>query len=366
MKRLVILLAVLSALLILSPAAQAADVEAAQREALGTDRLEKAVPGSAGEEMGRLTVDDALDLDRCLEALGRVLREGLGGAVKSAVSSAAVIVAAVALSAAAGVFLPDQGRYAPILCVVAVAAVAVRDSASLTSLGRSTMEELNAFSKMLLPTLAAAAAAGGAAVSAPAKYAASVFFIDLLISGSGRLVLPLIYAYIAASVASAAFGSDGLRGACALLKWAAVTVMTVTVLAFTAYLSLTGIISGNVDAAAARAARTAISTALPVVGGMIADASSAVLAGAAMLRGAVGVFGLVAVAAAGLTPFLRIGAHYLLYKAAAGVSGAVAEPETGRLLSALSSAFGMLLGLVGATVLMLFISVISVMRAVTG
>ena len=59
MKRLVILLAVLSALLLLSPAAQAADVEAAQREALGTDRLEKAVPGSAGEEMGRLTVDDA-------------------------------------------------------------------------------------------------------------------------------------------------------------------------------------------------------------------------------------------------------------------------------------------------------------------
>ena len=360
MKRIVrLLLFLLAAAWLLPAGARAADVEAMQRQALETDRLESASPGD-------LTLDDAMDPDRCLEVLGGTLREGLGGAVKGAVKSVGVIVSAVTLASAAGVFLPDSSRYASLACVLAVTAAAVGDSASLAGLSRTTMEELAGFSRMLLPTLASAAAAGGAVTSAAAKYAASVFFIDLLIAGATRLVLPLIYAYIAASLASAAFGGQGLSGACALLKWAAVTVMTVTVLAFTAYLSLTGIISGSVDAAAARAARTTISTALPVVGGMIADAASSVLAGAAMLRGAVGVFGLVTVAASALAPVLRLGAHYLLYKAAAGLAGALAEPETGRLLGSLSTAFGMLLGMTGAAVLMLFISVVSVMRAVTG
>jgi stage III sporulation protein AE len=136
-------------------------------------------------------------------------------------------------------------------------------------------------------------------------------------------------------------------------------------LLFVAYLSLTGVISAATDAVTTKALKTTIQTVLPVVGSIIADASETVLAGASILRNAVGIFGLLAVVATCLLPFLRLAANYLLYKAAAGLAGAIADSRITKLVNAVSTAFGMMLGLVGASALMLFISIISVIRVAT-
>jgi len=143
------------------------------------------------------------------------------------------------------------------------------------------------------------------------------------------------------------------------------TIMLAVVLLFVAYLSLTGVISGTTDAVTTKALKTTISTVLPVVGSIIADASETVLAGASILRNAIGIFGVLAVAATCIYPFLHLGVNYLLYKAAAGLSGAIADGRITKLVNSVSAAFGMMLGLVGASALMLFISIISVIKVVT-
>jgi stage III sporulation protein AE len=224
---------------------------------------------------------------------------------------------------------------------------------------------MNTFSKMLLPTLTGAAAASGAITSAAAKYAATALFMDVMMTVSRNIIVPLIYAYTATSIAEAALGGEGLSGASNLLKWLAKTVMMGIVLLFVAYLSLTGVISGTTDAVTTKALKTTISTVLPVVGGIIADASETVLAGASILRNAIGIFGFLAVAATCLFPFLHLGVNYLLFKAAAGLSGAIADGRITKLVNAVSTAFGMMLGLVGASALMLFISIISVIKVAT-
>ena len=111
---------------------------------------------------------------------------------------------------------------------------------------------------------------------------------------------------------------------------------------------------------------TAISTVLPVVGGIISDAAETILAGASILRNTIGIFGLLAVAAMCIVPFLRMGIQYLLYKAAAGLAGTLADARLSGLVGAVGSALGMITGLVGASALMVFISVISVIKVVSG
>ena len=61
------------------------------------------------------------------------------------------------------------------------------------------MEELNTFSKALLPTLSAAVAASGGIVSASVRQVATIFFVDLLLSLIRGLLLPLVYFYVAAA-----------------------------------------------------------------------------------------------------------------------------------------------------------------------
>ena len=119
------------------------------------------------------------------------------------------------------------------------------------------------------------------------------------------------------------------------------------------------------DAAAVKAAKLAISRAVPVVGGILADASESVLAGAGALRGTVGAVGLMVVLAICLTPFLRLALQYVVYKGAAALCATVAQPQLAGLIDAIGSAFGLVLGMTGAGALVLLVSLVSAIGAVT-
>lgn len=343
----------------------AAEVQSGQADALQTDKLENALPDEAGNTLGNMKVTDSLDLSGGIQKLFKSIQDSFGEIFTSALKSAVVIIVIAVLVSIVGTAFEGGSKYALLAGILAISAVSVSNINSFIGLGGKTLDDMNTFSKMLLPTLTAAAAASGAITSAAAKYAATALFMDIMMTVSKNVVMPLIYAYTATSIAEAALGGEGLSGASNLLKWLAKTVMIVAMLLFIAYLSLTGVISGATDAVTAKALKTTISTVLPVVGGIIADAADTVLAGASILRNAIGVFGLLAVAGTCILPFLRLGANYLLYKTAAGLSGAIADGRITKLVNAVSSAFGMMLGLVGASAMMLFISIISVIKVVT-
>jgi hypothetical protein len=168
-------------------------------------------------------------------------------------------------------------------------------------MGTETLQALSDFSKILLPSLATAASMSGAITSASAKYAATALFMDVLITASIKIVMPLIYAYLAAVLADAAAGGEMLRACAKLIKGICTGALTALVIIFTTYLSITGVITGSADAVTTRLAKTTISAALPVVGGIISDAAGTLVAGASVLRNAVGIFGMLAIIAACIT-----------------------------------------------------------------
>ena len=129
--------------------------------------------------------------------------------------------------------------------------------------------------------------------------------------------------------------------------------------AFVGYLTASGVVAGAADAAAVKAARLAISGAIPVVGGILSDAAETVLASAGVLRGTVGVFGMVTVLGVCLLPLLQLAVHYLAYKLVAALSCAFGGGPVCTLVDRLSSAFGLVLGMTGACCLLLLIALVS-------
>ncbi len=77
-------------------------------------------------------------------------------------------------------------------------------------------------------------------------------------------------------------------------------------------------------------------------------------------------FGLLAVLAICLTPFVTMAVQYLLYKLAAFLAGTVTEEPLAELIDALGSAFGLMLGMTGSCALALLISIISSVSVVSG
>lgn len=341
-----------------------------QYSSLELDNLRDSLPESGAEIMGELEISSHMDMDT---GLGKIYEKGcreIGGILKGALRSAVIIlIIAIVCSVSESFFesgaFGEAPSYISFASVLAISIVAVGDVNAFIGYGYTTLDELNGISKVLLPTLSAAAAAGGAVTSAAVKYAATALFMDVLITLATGLLMPVIYAYIASSIAEAAIGGEGLSGASGFLKWLATTILTLLVLSFVVYISVTGIVSSTADAATIRVAKTALSTVFPVVGSIISDAASSVLAGASVLKNAIGVFGMLAVIAICLLPFLNLGAHYILYKAASKLSATISGARISKLVSSIGTAFGLVMSLTGACALMLFFSIISMLKVVS-
>ncbi len=337
-------------------ALSAGEALARQEELADVDGLRRAAEESGGG------AEYGASLDQGLESLLDTGTRELGGAVRRAARSAALLLVILMFCALAETAegLGKGGVKASALAgVLAVTAVAVADVNSLLGLGTGAIERMSSFAAVLLPTVAAVTAATGAVTGAAARQMAAALFSDLLIGLINGLLVPLLYGYIAASVAQAALGREELKRMADLLKWTVTTLITVVMTAFVGYLAASGVVAGTADAAAVKAARFAISGAIPVVGGILSDAAETVLASAGVLRGTVGVFGMVTVLGLCLTPLLRLAVHYLAYKAAAALASAFGGGPACALVDRLSSAFGLVLGMTGACCLLLLITLVS-------
>ena len=134
---------------------------------------------------------------------------------------------------------------------------------------------------------------------------------------------------------------------------------------FITYLAVSGAVAGAVDAHAVKLARSAVSAAVPVVGGILSEAAESLLAGAGILKGMVGTFGTLAVLGACLLPVLRLGCQYLLYQGASLVSSAAGPGKLTKLIAMLGDAFGLVLAMTGAAAMLLLVSLISSITALS-
>ncbi len=330
---------------------------------------ELAVPGldRVWEEAEEYGVTQEATLDQGLSNLFSDALEQAGALLRASLSTAAKLTAVVLLcSLAQSVREEEESGLQPVSIAgaLAITALTMTDMAVMIGLGRDTLGKMEDFSGLLLPVISVLTAATGGITAAAARQGATVLFSQLLIAVMDRLLVPLVYAFVAVSCACAAVGNPGLKRTAGLLKGTITFVLTALLLAFVGYLTASGAIAGSVDAAAVKAAKLAISRAIPVVGGILADASETVLAGAGALRGTVGAAGLLVVLAICLTPFLRLALQYLVYKGAAALCAAVAQPRLAALIDDIGSAFGLILGMTGAGALVLLVSLVSAVAAV--
>ena len=349
----------LLAAVLLMGKASAAEVPRDLLKALpeGTEDLmelaEPADPGGLARGVGRI-------LEDMKGKVGEVLRQRTRG-------GASVLLVVVLCAAVEGFSQGTGGKTAlflPMAGALSVTLLTVGSLDSLMGLGAETIGELNRFSKALLPTLAAATAASGAVTTATVQQVTTVFFVDLLLNLVDGLLLPMVYLYTGALAAAACLPESRLGAIAEGLKKILTWMLTTALLVFTVYLSVARVISGAADGAAVRVTKAAISGVVPVVGGIIAEASETVLVGAGMLKNTIGLMGMLAILAACAYPFLQLGVQYLLYKLTAFLAAAIGAPGLCKLIDGLGGAFGLVLGMTGACALLLLVSVLSSVAAV--
>lgn len=331
---------------------------------IDSESLENAVPDFVDDALDNPTLEESEDADGLTDKLGEMLKSKLREVYKPALSRGIIVLIIALLCSVFEVFTSESSPLYMRLCGCAAISIScIGDVGSYISIGSEALNNISGFSNALLPALCTAGMVCGTPVSSAAVYASSVLFMNIFIEAAENIILPMIFAYTALVVANSAFGGKALNGLCSLFKWLCTSLMIALTLGFTIYLGVSNAIASGGDAAITKTAKTVISMGLPVVGGIISDAASSVVAGAQAVRGLVGVFGLIIIAAICLVPFAVLGVNYLILKAAGALSDAFGSGVS-PLINGIAGSFGMILAMVGSAGIMMFISIISCIRAV--
>lgn len=365
--RRVVLLAALSVTLFCVPVHAAEDVDtlAREREILQVDMLQQGLPDEAKQALDGVSPSAQADAADVLFDLLRWASRLSVGTLQDAVRTAAMLLAS-ALVCSLAAQADGENMLLPLTGAVAAAAIFTGGMRSMTNLASDALYALDDYSKLLLPVMSGAAAASGAMTGAGALYMGSSLFFSVMTSAIRSVLLPLVYVFVAFAALECGLPGSRLGAVRQLLGWLIPTALKAVMYTFTAYLSITGLLSGSSDEAAVSAARSALSAAIPVVGSIAADASDAVIQSARVLRAAAGTFGVLAVCAVALVPFLQLLICYGVMKLTAAAAGITAGKTPAALCGQLAAATGYLVAMVGCAALMLLFSTCCLMQVAAG
>ena len=278
-----------------------------------------------------------------------------------------VCLSLIAISLLTGLLTDLSGSAKNVIGCTSTAIVGIillRPVRSLIRLGADAVQQISQYGKLLLPVMTAAMAAEGSVTRSGALYTATAIFDAILSSVISDVLIPLVYFLLCISVACCVSGQKLLTDMRKFLKWLPSWLLKIILYIFTGYISITGVVAGSTDAAMLKATKLTISGMVPVVGNILSDASEAVLVSAGVMKSSVGVYGLLAVIAIWIGPFVEIGIQYLILKLTAGICGTFAQKQTIELMNDFSAAMGLMLGMTGAVCLVFLISTICFLKGV--
>ena len=331
-----------------------------------------AMPVSAMEFTAPTAPDSALeympqDTESFADGLWYVIKSALHTLmpdVSEAAGTCLCLVAVVCLTSVLEGFSGVSKGIIKLSGVLSVGLLLIQPANSLINLGTNTVSQLSEYGKLLVPVMSAALAAQGGAGTSTALYTGTVLFSSLLTMLISKLIVPMVYLFLCLSVANHAIGESVLGGMRDFIKWLKTWSLKTVLYVFTGYMGITKVVSGSADAAALKATKLVISGSVPVVGSILSDASETILVSAGIMKNAAGVYGLLAILAICIGPFLRIGIHYLLLKLTAAVCGVFGSKPISGLIKDFSSAMGYVLAMTGTVSLLLLVSIVCFMRGI--
>lgn len=247
---------------------------------------------------------------------------------------------------------------------ISVASIMLLNANAMIQLGAKTISEMGEYGKLFIPVMTAAMAAEGKITTSAAIYTGAMFFSSVSSTLIANVFLPSVYFYIALSVANSAIGEDILKNMRDVLKHLISWFLKILLTIFTTYIGISGAVSGTTDAAALKATKVTISSFVPVVGGILSDASEAVLVSIGLAKNAAGIYGIIAILAIFLEPFFRIGIQYFALKITSGICSIFGSKRICDLICDFSTAMGLLLGMTGTVCVLLLISTVCFMKGI--
>lgn len=245
--------------------------------------------------------------------------------------------------------------YGMITALVCVGFLAGPVSACMQT-AANTLQSGGTFLISYVPVFSSIVAASGNITSAGAYSAVVLAAAEIFTQVAGNILMPLLGLCLATGTVEAMNPAISLSGLADAMKricsWGIGILLTI----FVGLLTIQSVIGTSADSIAIRAGKYVVSSMVPVVGGALSEAYTTIKGSLGLLRGGVGIFGIIAMVAAVLPGILEV----LAVQIAIGIGRLVADlcgvKAVSGFLKSASSALSMTMGILLAFLMALIIS----------
>ncbi|MGI6200634.1 MAG: stage III sporulation protein AE [Christensenellales bacterium] len=327
------------------------DLSAFERALAGMSAQEQAAlaPEGVGELLSSLARGEtALDGQWVLSLLGSLLSQKQGAAL-GLLSRLLALALLSSLASGMGAFKGKPvGEAAVMVCCVVMGVMALSDLAGRVSVAADAIGRMSAWMQAVFPALAALLVAVGGAGTAAFLQPALAALPQAVGAIFSSVVTPLLMASGAVSAVSCLSERVNLSKLSRLLKNGCTWLIGLCMTLFAALVGMQSLSLAGVDAASLRAARYAVGTAIPVVGGTLAETLETLASCSLVVKNVVGVAGFVALLVSLLGPALDIWLAIMCYKVAAAVLQPLSGGRVGQLMDQFAGVLTVLLGILVA------------------
>lgn len=226
---------------------------------------------------------------------------------------------------------------------------------SIIKMVQDTSTNLVAFMNMLVPLLITLMMYTGSIVTSGVLEPIILFMINFIGNMIQNILIPLVLVFASLVIMSKLSDRVQIDKLAKFLKSGIVWVLGIVLTIFVGVLSLEGTMSSSVDGITAKAAKTIVSSAVPVVGKILSDSVETVLGGGIILKNAVGVVGVIIVLGICIMPIIKLATLTIAYKLLTAITEPIADAKVTSLLDQIGDIFKIFLAILSAMSVMIIV-----------
>ncbi len=259
-----------------------------------------------------------------------MMLSALFGGLKQSIPAIVQIVIVALIFSVISHFKPSFGesgvsKAAQTAQYVIIGTMTIGILASAFSIGASAVEKMTSFTGEFFPLMITLLTALGGITSAAILSPATVFLTTGVTLFFKSFVLPLIIVLAVFTIINHFSTTIKLSGFCSLIKSLIKWGIGIGLTVFIGIVAIQGLLGSSFDGVSVKTAKFTIDKFVPIVGGLFSQTVDVVISCTLLIKNAVGVAGIIIIAAIVLAPVLAILAHVFLFK----LTGAVLEPIAG-------------------------------------
>jgi stage III sporulation protein AE len=223
-------------------------------------------------------------------------------------------------------------------------------------------ERISSLMQAMIPVGSAVLAMGGNISTAAASSASLGIFLGVCETICAKTVIPVTCCCTALALCNTLSSEIGLRGFASAIRKTYTFILGAIMTLLIATLSSQTALTAAADSAGARAAKLLTSSAIPIVGGTVGDTLRTVAGGVSYLKSIVGISGIVFVVLLLLPVLISLVLTRLVFLLTSGVADMLGCETEGKLLSELSSVWGVMIAVVSMCAVMFIFALVIFVR----